>query len=154
MEKNLSEELKINDDIVLDDGSELKSEEEKEAKKLQDEIQKDLDEKNKFAEEIKDAEAPKAEANNGEGKSLKIKHFVEKLVLEEPSDSLNEDIEDYDDAMYRDSMTHQVFNILKGYAKEYIGLKYRDEILSDLEDVCNEALMHIEEIIDYPEEFK
>ena len=62
MKKNLSEELEINDDINLDDGEEKKPELEKEAEEHEDAVQKDLDEKNKIADEIKNAEAPKAEA--------------------------------------------------------------------------------------------
>ena len=115
MRKNLSEELEINDVVTLDDCADNKPEEEKEEDKLKKEVQKELDQKNKIADEIRDAEAPKAAANNGLGKSTKIKQFVEKLTLEEPTDTLNEDLEDeYSDKRF--DAVHNVYDVFANYA--------------------------------------
>lgn len=116
MRKNLSEELKINDDVVLNDGSEAKEEEDKKAKEVEKEVQKELDSKNKINKELANAKTPDAKANNGLGKSTKIKQFVEKLVLEEPSDTLNEDFSD-DEMMeaYFDAL-HEVYKVFSDYA--------------------------------------
>ena len=148
MRKNLSEELKINDDVVLNDGSEAKEEEDKKAKEVEKEVQKELDSKNKIADEISDAKAPKVTANNGLGKSTKIKQFVEKLVLEEPSDTLNEDFEDeLFDA--RDEAVHSVYDVLAKYARKAlnIGGGVRDSIdskvLDDCQSICDEAVYHL-----------
>ena len=93
--RNISEELKINNDVTIDNGEDNKPEEEKEANELEKAAQKDIDDKHKLVDEIRDAEAPKATANDGLGKSLNIKQFVEKLTLEETSDDvLNEDFND------------------------------------------------------------
>lgn len=144
--KNLSEELKINDDIVLDDGSELKDELEKSKEKYFDEVEKELNQKVKDAEEISGAEAPKVEANDGLGKSLKIKQFTEKLILEEPSDVLNEEVDTiaFDE---RDEAVHAVYKALEKYAKFlYFDANINDDefdIFEELESVCEEVMMRL-----------
>lgn len=151
MRKNLSEALEnieINDVITLDDGSEKKPEEEKEAEKLEDAIQKELDEKNKIADEIREAEAPKAEANDGYGKSVKIKQFVEKLNLsEEDCDNvLNEDF-DENEFILRSDCVHKIYSVMEEYAMNILGedapITY--EIVNDIEAMCDEALVHFED---------
>ena len=144
MRKNLSEELEINDDISLDNGEDKKPEEEKVANELKDIAQKDLDDKNKIADEIREAEAPEAEANDGYGKSLKIKQFVEKLTLEEPTNVLNED---FDDFLFekRSDAVHAVYGILESYMDNLMTTDI--DILEECESVCEEALVHLEDAI-------
>ena len=149
MRKNLSEELEINDDIKLEDGEELKPEVEKEKDKLDKEVQKELDAKNKISDEIKDAEAPKAEVNNGLGKSTKIKQFVEKLTLEEPSDTLNEAVDnDFDDELfeYRCEIVGKIYNALEDYWN-YMNRHKVDlsRAADEIESVGEEALYHFED---------
>ena len=156
MRKNLSEELEINDDVVLNDGEEKKPEEEKEGDKLKKEIQKQLDDKSKAFDEIRDAEAPKAEVNDGMGKSTKIKHFVEKLTLEEPSDVLNEDVIPSDDEdryydLYFD-LINNVYHQLVEFAHKALDNSYVREqgipidfVKEQAESACEEALMHFDD---------
>lgn len=146
--QNISEELKIGD-IVLDDGSEKKSEMEKVANELNKEAQKDLDDKLKDAEEIRDAEAPKAEANDGKGKSLKIKQFVEKLILEEPSDVLNEDIGDVDRYNHlRNETARKITGLLEDYVSYLLGEEdFTEEDLRDeVESVLEQAMFYVEDL--------
>lgn len=161
MRTNLSEELKLNDDISLDDGSEKLPELEKEKEKLDKEIQKDLDAKVDIAKEIRDAEAPKAEINDAKGKSTKIKQFVEKLILEEPSDALNEDIDTTNLNARRECLS-TVYNALAKYANylyydlypdlEDSGIDFDEDdfdetfdIFDELSKVCEEALIRAED---------
>ena len=139
---NISEELKLNDDITLNDGSELKDEAEKVADEFLKDAQKDIDEKNKFLDDIKDAEAPKAEANDGSGKSLKIKQFVERLSLDETNDNLNED---FDEFIFnkRSDAVHQVYSVLEAYVDVLTSSNV--DILEECESVCEEALIHLED---------
>lgn len=96
MRLNLSEELVINDDISLNDGSEVKEEQEKEAEKLEKEANKELEDKVEAVEEINKAEAEEIDLKDPAGKTIKIKGLTEgvKLTLEEPSDILTEDLEE------------------------------------------------------------
>lgn len=145
MRENLSEELKINDVIELDDGDRSEEEikeDDKEESDLEKDIQKELDDKNKIADEIRDAEAPKPELNNGLGKATKIKQFVEKLILEEPSNILNEDFEDeYSDARF--DAVHAVFKPLTDYAfilQNKLGFD-ADAVEEELYSVAEEAII-------------
>lgn len=151
--RNISEELNINDFISLDDGSERKDDLEKEADKLEKENQEIIDDKIKDFEEIRDAEAPKLKANDGLGKTLKIKKFVEKIVLEEPSNTLNENNkkkdlnEDFDDFLFkkRSDAVHAVYNVLESYVDTLMTTDV--DILDECETVCEEALVHLEDAI-------
>lgn len=150
--RNLSEELdiKLNDDIVLDDGSEKKEEAEKAKEEYFDEVQKDLDQKLKVAEEIRDAEAPKVEANDGKGKALKIKQFTEKLSLsEENSRFLTEEFDEDRLFNMRSSIVHDLYEVLAKYASWlYYDSEIEDEefsISDELESVCEEALFRTED---------
>ena len=159
MRKNLSEELKINDDIVLNDGSEAKEEEDKKAKEVEKEVQKELDSKNKIAKEVVNAKTPDAKANNSMGKSTKIKQFVEKLTLEEPSDVLNEDVEDMkssdDEDRYYDlyfDLVSDIYRLLVNFAHKALDIQYvRDQdipidfVREQAESSCEEALMHFDD---------
>ena len=148
MKRNISEELNINDVITLDDGSEKKDELEKVAAELQKESQDIIDDKLNDLEEIRDAEAPAPEANDGFGKTLHIKNFVEKLTLSEEDDNvLNED---FNDKMFekRSDAVGEVYRALEKYARWlYYDSNIDDEefnLIGELEDVCDEALMHAE----------
>ena len=155
--KNLSEELKLNDDIVLNDGSELKDEVEKVADELEKATQDVIDEKNEILDDIKNAEAADVEANDGSGKSTTIKQFVEKLILDEPSDVLNEDIDTINlDA--RQECLSTVYNALAKYANYLYYDLFADlkddveeddyenfDIFDELSNVCEEALIRAED---------
>ena len=154
MRKNLSEELKINDDIVLNDGSEAKEEEDKKAKEVEKEVQKELDSKNKIAKEVVNAKTPDAKANNSMGKSTKIKQFVEKLTLEEPSNTLNEDFEDGEDQYYDlyFDLVSDIYRLLVNFAHKALNIQYvRDQdipidfVREQAESSCEEALMHFDD---------
>lgn len=144
--QNISEELKLNDDIVLDDGSEKKLEAEKISSELEKEAQKELDVKNDIADDIRNAKAPSAEANDGFGKSLKIKQFVEKLKLKEPSNALTEEV-DTIAFNERDEAVHDAYNALAKYARFlYYDANIDDEefdIFEELESVCEEVIMRL-----------
>ena len=153
MRKNLSEELKINDDVTLNDGEEKKPEEVKEGDKLEKDIQKEIDEKNKIADEVRDAEAPELEAKDGHGKALKIKQFTEKLILEEPSNSLNENLYDLSDkelTIYneqRQEALQAMYDAIGNFAfylEDYFHLS-DDEVQDELESIFDEALMKFNE---------
>ena len=154
MRKNLSEELKINDDIVLNDGSEAKEEEDKKAKEVEKEVQKELDSKNKIAKEVVNAKTPDAKANNSMGKSTKIKQFVEKLTLEEPSNTLNEDFEDGEDQYYDlyFDLVSDIYRLLVNFAHKALNIQYvRDQdipidfVREQAESACEEALVHFDD---------
>lgn len=144
--RNISEELKINDDVAIDNGEDNKPEEEKEANELEKAVQKDIDDKHKLVDEIRDAEAPKATANDGLGKSLNIKQFVEKLTLEETSDDvLNED---FNDLIFdkRSEAVHEIFDALENYVDVLTATDY--DIIDECENVCYEALSKLEDVLD------
>jgi hypothetical protein len=153
--QNISEELKLNDDIVLDDGSDKKEELEKDGEELEKEVQKELDAKIDIADEIREAEAEEFKATNALGKTTKIKNFTEKLILEEPSNVLNEEVDTiaFDE---RDEAVHAVYNALAKYARFLyfdadLGHEYFDEegelenfdIFEELENVCDEVMMRL-----------
>ena len=156
--KNISEELEINKDITLNDGSELKPEEEKVAEEVHKEVQDLIDEKNEILDEIREAEAVEVEANDGLGKSTVIKQFVEKLILDEPSDVLIEEVNTFD-LDERDEAVHAVYNALAKYANFlYFDLQIEDEdsledfdLYGELEDVVEEVMMRLNdgEWLDY-----
>ena len=144
MRENLSEELKLNDVITLDDGSENKEDEVKENEEFKKEVEKELEDKLEVALEIGEDDTPKAEANDSLGKSLKIKQFVEKLVLDETDNSqvLTEDLED---EMFekRHDCVSKVYNALADFANF---LYYNDyDVNAELDLVCEEALIRIED---------
>lgn len=153
MKRNISEELNINDVIMLDDGSEKKEEAEKEAKDHEKYVQDELDKKVDDFEEIKNAEAPKLEVNDGYGKALHIKQFTEKLILSEDDceNILNEEIDTFKFSE-RDEAVHAVYNSLAKYAKFlYFDLDEDEEdlesfdIFDELESVCEEAMIRLED---------
>lgn len=144
--KNISEELEINKDITLNDGSELKPEEEKVAEEVHKEVQELIDEKNEMLDEIREAEAEEVEVNDSLGKSTVIKQFVEKLILDEPSNILNEEVDTFtfDE---RDEAVHTVYDALAKYARFlYFDAHIDDEefdIFEELESVCEEVIMRL-----------
>lgn len=149
MKRNISEELKINDDITLDTGEDNKPEEEKEAEELRKEVQKDIDDKNNILDDIREGEAVKAEANSPEGKALKISQFVEKLILDETSDDvLNEDFNEFIFEK-RSNAVSAVYRALESYVNALTSTNI--DILDECESVCEEALIHLEDALDSDE---
>lgn len=150
--KNLSEELeiKLNDDITLDDGSEKKEEEEKAKEKYFSDVQKNLEQKIETAEEIRDAEAPEVKANDGMGKALKIKQFTEKLILseEDSNNILNEDLDDnFDERAFelRSDFVHKLYNVLEDYLDRAYPDGASKHVLDELYSMCEEAIIHLED---------
>lgn len=92
MNVNLSEELIINDDISLGKDEEAQAAEDNKAfEEHEKEVNKELEERVDAVDEINEFEADPVEIHDGEDKKVKIKGLTEKLILEEPDDSLNED---------------------------------------------------------------
>lgn len=158
MKVNLSEELVINDDISLGKDEEAQIEANK--KSLEDhekEVNKDLADKVDAVEEINEFEADPVEIHDGEDKKLNIKGLTEKLILEEPSDILNEST-DIEDILFewRDQCVRDVFAELHSYLKhcEYanVGNDYpfntKQDAIDALESICEEAIYHLDDVID------
>lgn len=158
MKVNLSEELVINDDISLGKDEEAQIEADK--KSLEDhekEVNKDLADKVDAVEEINEFEVDPVEIHDGEDKKLNIKGLTEKLILEEPSDILNEST-DIEDILFewRDQCIRDVFAELHSYLKhcEYanVGNDYpfntKQDAIDALESICEEAIYHLDDVID------
>jgi len=130
MRKNLSEELVINDVIKLgvEEDEEVSTQPDKETEKK---INKELADKVKDVEEINDAKTPDL--------GVKIKGLTEKLVLEEPSDMLNEDINPYSYDAYSDAVS-DLTNIVKRFLERTNDVPHEDAI-----QMCYDAF---EEAID------
>ena len=151
MRKKLSEELVIDEP---NSGEELKPELEKVAEERKEEVQKELQDRVDMVEdEINNAKTPEIEIKDVNDKKVKIKQFTEKLILEEPSEILTEDWEDWDADDYMEryfnavSKVHLVLvdfiNECKDYMHEVGELQY-----DAAESVCEEALFHLKDEID------
>lgn len=158
MKVNLSEELVINDDISLGKDEEAQIEADK--KSLEDhekEVNKDLADKVDAVEEINEFEADPVEIHDGEDKKLNIKGLTEKLILEEPSDILNEST-DMEDLLFewRSQCVKGIFDKLHTYLEhcKYTNVGYdypfntKQDVIDELESMCEEAVYHLDDVID------
>lgn len=139
MKKNLSEELAINDDISLGVGEEEQAKEnEKVFEDHEKEVNKDLADKVDDVEEINEFEAKPIEIKDGEDKKVKIKGLTEKLVLEEPSDILTEDVNhDYD--AYFNAVT-EMSDVVEELFASLKDVQTEEEIVQLCQDAFTEAM--------------
>ena len=137
MNKNLSEELIINDNISLGKNDEEQAKEiEKSAEEHEKEVNKELADKVKDVEEINEFEVKP------------IKGLSEKLTLEEPSDVLTEDFEDElnDDIFI---LADNITNLLKSFMRTHPEVPDRDGIFEDAFNIAMNNILKVnEEVLD------
>ena len=157
MRQNLSEELIINDDISLGsldhDDEECKKELAKEIEKNEKEVSDELTDRVEEVEEINTAEAPKVEIHDAEDKKIKIKGLTERLILEEPEDTLNEDFGSWTEDTYMDkyfTAVHDVYAVLYKFIRDCGDYMHEagENQLDTAESICDEAVVHFEEALD------
>ena len=137
MNKNLSEELIINDNISLGkDDEEQAKEIEKSAEEHEKEVNKELADKVKDVKEINEFEVKP------------IKGLSEKLTLEEPSDVLTEDFEDElnDDIFI---LADNITNLLKSFMRTHPEVPDRDSVFEDAFNIAMNNIIKVnEEVLD------
>ena len=123
IKSKLNEELdmrkKLSEELILEpnSGEELKPELEKVAEEHQEEVQKELKDRVEMVEdEINNAETPEIEIKDINNKKVNIKQFTEKLILEEPSEVINEDLETVNEDAY-DKLMDVYQNAVNGVAQ-------------------------------------
>lgn len=154
MNVNLSEELIINDDISLGKDEEAQAAEDNKAlEEHEKEVNKELEERVDAVDEINEFEADPIEIHDGEDKKVKIKGLTEKLILEEPDDTLNEDFGSWTEDTYMNKYfdaVHDVHDVLYKFIRDcgdYMHEAGEDQF-SAAESICDEALYHLEDLKD------